>query len=66
MTRLYEVRIYDRNGKLKRVVQPKIDYDNLTNYGNPKGRKTFNKIPAEKKEKHNELQSHDDNAGKSG
>ena len=46
--RLYEVRIYDGNGNLKEIVYPKIDYENLTSYGNIKGRKTFNKIPIEK------------------
>ena len=45
MNKIYEVKIYDRNGELIKIVQPKIDYGNLTTYGNPKGRKTFNKIP---------------------
>ena len=48
MSPLYEVRIYDADGNLKEIVQPKIDYKNLTSYGNIKGRKTFNKIPIEK------------------
>ena len=53
---LYEVRIYDREGNLKEVVMPEIDYD-VTSYGNPKKQKTFNKIPSEKKERYDELQS---------
>ena len=41
---LYEVKIYDGEGNLKEIVQPKLNY-NSTNFGN---KKPFNKIPAEK------------------
>ena len=57
MSYLYECRVYDASGNLKRVVTgdelKKSLYD--TDYGGRK--KTFNKIPSEKKERYDELQS---------
>jgi len=58
--RLYEVRIYDGDDNLKEIVYPKIDYKNLTSYGNYKDAKSFNKIPTEKKEIYDESTREDE------
>lgn len=44
---IHEVRIYDGEGNLKEIVEPKIDYENKNNPG-WRNKKPFNRIPAEK------------------